>query len=134
MKRKIQCWLDKQHMILWQDLNSIQRQAEELILGPRTRAKTRLLSFNRTQSRVATGLLTGRDTLRRHFRIMGLTDSPLCRRCGAEEEASAGVLCECEALTTLRHTYLGSFFLDPEDVRCLSPGAIWNFIKGAGLP
>jgi len=52
---------------------------------------------------------------------MGLTDSPLCRRCGAEEEeTSVHVLCECEALVTSRHTYLGSFFLDPEDVKSLS--------------
>jgi hypothetical protein len=48
---------------------------------------------------------------------MGLIDSPLCRRCGAEGETSVHVLRECEALTTLRHTYLGSSFLDPDDVR-----------------
>jgi hypothetical protein len=35
-----------------------------------------------------------------------------------------------EALASLRHTYLGSFFLDPEDIR---RGAIWNFGKGKGL-
>ena len=33
--------------------------------------------------------------------------------CGTEEETSVHVLCECEALASLRHTYLGSFFLDP---------------------
>jgi hypothetical protein len=64
---------------------------------------------------------------------MGLRDSPLCRKCGAEEETSARVLYECEALATHRHTYLGSFFLDPEDVKELSVGAIWNFIKGTEL-
>jgi hypothetical protein len=31
------------------------------------------LSFNRTQSRVVIGLLTGHNTLRRHFHLMGLT-------------------------------------------------------------
>jgi hypothetical protein len=36
-------------------------------------------------------------------------------------------------LTSLRHTYLGSFFLDPEDITKLSIGAIWNFAKGTGL-
>ena len=51
---------------------------------------------------------------------MGLIDSPMCRRYGAEEETSAHIFCECEALVTLRHTYLGSIFLDPEDVRGLS--------------
>jgi len=29
--------------------------------------------------------------------------------------------------------YLGSFFLDPEDIRLLGMGAIWNFVKGTGL-
>jgi hypothetical protein len=60
---------------------------------------------------------------------MGLRDSPLCKKCGAEEDTSADVLCECETLATHRHTYLGSFFLDPEDVRELNLGAIWNFVK-----
>jgi len=39
----------------------------------------------------------------------------------------------CEALASLRHRYPGSFFLDPEDIRMLGVGAIWNFAKGAGL-
>jgi hypothetical protein len=64
---------------------------------------------------------------------MGLSDSALCRKCGAEEETSADVLCECEGLATHRHTYLGSFFLNPEDVRELILGAIWNFITKTGL-
>ena len=32
------------------------------------------------------------------------------------EETSAHILCECEALASLRHAYLGSF-LEPEDIR-----------------
>jgi hypothetical protein len=47
---------------------------------------------------------------------MRQTNSPLYRRCGAEEETSFHVLCECEALASLRHAYLGFFFLDREDV------------------
>lgn len=43
---------------------------------------------------------------------------------GTEEETSANVLCECEALFSLRHIYMGSSFLDPEDVRSLNLGAI----------
>jgi hypothetical protein len=109
------------------------RKARELNSGPRIAAKTRLLSFNRTQSRMVIGLLTGHNTLRRHLHIMGLSDSPLCRKCGAEEKTSAHVLRDCEALATHRQTYLGSFFLDPEDVRKLSLGAVWNFIKRPGL-
>jgi hypothetical protein len=29
--------------------------------------------------------------------------------------------------------YLGSFFLDPEDIRKQIIGAIWYFVKGTGL-
>ena len=54
---------------------------------------------------------------------MGLTHSPLCKWCEAEEENLAHILCECEALALLRHTYLGSFlFLEPDDIRSLSLG------------
>jgi hypothetical protein len=91
------------------------------------------MSFNRAQSRVVIGLLTGHNTLRRHLHLLGLEDSPLCRRCGVEE-TSAHILCECEALASLRHAYLGSFFLEPEDIKSISLVAIWNFSKVMGLP
>jgi len=77
-------------------------------------------------------VLTGHNTLRRHLYIMGLSNNPICRKCGTEEE-TVRILCACEALASLRHTYLGSFFLDPEDVRKVSMGTIWNFGKGTRL-
>jgi hypothetical protein len=40
---------------------------------------------------------------------------------------------ECEALATLRHVYLGSFFMDPKDIRGLSLRAMWNFFRRTGL-
>jgi hypothetical protein len=93
-----------------------QRQARGFILGPSPDAKTRLLSFNRTQSRIVIGLPTGHITLRRYLHLMGVTNSPLCRRCEVEDETLAHILFECEALASLGHVYLGSFFLDPEDI------------------
>jgi len=107
--RKISRWLVNQHCARWWGLGDTQRQARELISGPFLSAKARLLSFNRTQSRAVTGLLTGYNTLRRHLHLLGLPDSPLCRRCGVKEETSAHSLYECEALASFRHTYLGSF-------------------------
>jgi len=121
IKKKIKCWPGNQHMKMWQGLTSTQRQAPELNLGPSLAARTRLLYFNRMQSRVVTGLLTGHNTLKRHLYIMELIDSLACKRCGAEEETSAHILCQCEALATLRHM-MGSFFFDPKDVRSLSLG------------
>ena len=76
---------------------------------------------------------TGHNTLGRHLHLLGLTNSPLRRRCGVEDETLAHILCECEALTAHRHVYLGSF-LEPEDIKSISLGAIWNFSKATGLP
>jgi hypothetical protein len=47
--------------------------------------------------------------------LMGLIDSPLCSKCGV-----AHILCRCEALASLRHAYLGSFFLKPENIKNVS--------------
>ena len=78
---------------------------------------------------------TRHNTLRRHLHLLWLTNRPLCRRCGAEDETSVHTLRECAALAALRHVNLGSFFLDPEDIKSLSLGAIWNFIaKKQGCP
>ena len=117
---------------LYVGLGHTQRQARELISGHCLGAKARALSFNKTQSRAVTGILTGHNTLRRHLHLMGLADSPLCRKCGAEVETSAHILCECEALASLRHVYLGSFFL--EYIKSINLWAIWNFSKATGLP
>jgi len=134
MRKKMKCWIDNQHMAMWRCLMSTQGQARKLISGTSLIAASRLLTFNRTQCRAVTSLLIGHNTLRRHLYVMGLMDSPLCRRHAAEEETSAYVLCECEALASLRHIYFGSFFLDPEDVRSQSLGTIANLSKGTGLP
>jgi hypothetical protein len=131
--RRIRCWFINQHWAKWWDLGNTQRQARELISGPYLGAMARFLSFNRTQSRAVTGLLTGHNNLRRRLHLMELSDSPLCRRYGAEDETSAHILCECEVLASLRHMYLGSF-LDPQDIKSIHLGAIWNFSKVTGLP
>jgi len=82
---------------------------------------------------VVIGMLTGHNALRRHLHVMGLSNNLICRKYGTKEETSVHILCECEALASLRHTYLGSYFLDPENIRKLSTGNIWNFAKGTGL-
>ena len=102
--------------------------------GPSLDTRAKFLTLNRTHSRAVTGLLTGHNTLRRHLYLLGLLDSPLCRKCAVREETSAHILYECEALASLRHAYLGSFILEPEDVKSLGLGAICNFSKVTGLP
>jgi len=81
-------WMEKQHLVLWCGPCSTRREARELICGPDLATRARLLSFNRTQSRLVIGLLTGRNTLRRYLYTMGLSNDPICRECGTEEETS----------------------------------------------
>jgi len=50
------------------------------------------------------------------------------------EETSAHIMCECEALASLRNANLGSFFLDPQDIKNLNLGTICNISKRTGLP
>jgi hypothetical protein len=71
IRRKIKGWMENQHLVLWCGPCSTQRQAWELICGPDLATRARLLSFNRTQSRVVIGLLTEHNTLRRCLYIMG---------------------------------------------------------------
>jgi len=107
---KLNRWLGKEHWARWRSLSNTQRQVRELIAGPDLGARTKAMSFNKTQSWAVIGLITGHNTLRRHLYLLGLQDSPLCRNCGVMEETSAHILCECEALDSLRHAYLDSFF------------------------
>jgi hypothetical protein len=65
--------------------------------------------------------------------MIGLSNDPTCRKCGTEKETSIHILRKDEALVPLRPRYLGSFFLNPEDIRVLGVGAIWNFAKGTRL-
>jgi len=63
---------------------------------------------------------------------MGLTNSPLCRRCGAEDETLAHILFECEALASLRHIYLGSFFSFRGHKGYFSKGIWYQIVRHKG--
>jgi hypothetical protein len=133
LSNKIGRWLVNQHQRWCQDLGPSQRQARELISWPNWDTRAKFLSLSREQSRVVTRLLTRHNTLCRHLHLMGLRDSPLCRKCGAEDETSDHILRWCEALASIRHAHLGSFFLESEDIKRQNLGAIWRFSKAAGL-
>jgi len=121
-----------QHLALWRRPCSAQRQARELISGPDLATGARLLSFNRTQTRAVIGLLTGHNTLRRHLHVMGLNDNPTCRKCGTEEETSAHILCECEALASLRHAHYVPFFWTRRILGCWGWGPSGTLLKEKG--
>ena len=53
--------MGKQHVALWRGTCNTERQAGELIPGPDRATGARLLSLNRTQTKVVIGLLTGHN-------------------------------------------------------------------------
>jgi len=76
--------MGKQHLALWPSPCNTQGLARELISGPDLATGSRLLSSNRTQTKVVIGLLTGNNTLKGHLCIIGLGNNPVCRTCGTE--------------------------------------------------
>ena len=115
-------------MVKSRDLITTQRQSRKLISGTNQTAKNRILSFDRTQFRTVTDLLTGHNNLRRHFCITGQINSLLCRRCGAQEETSGHVLSVKPWLHA--DTQIWAPFLDTEEVINLN---LWDSRKGTGL-
>jgi hypothetical protein len=75
IQRRLGRWLIKQHWARWRGLSNTQRQVQELISEPSLSTKAKFLSFNRTQSRAVSGLLTGHNTLRWHLHLLGLAES-----------------------------------------------------------
>ena len=132
-RRRIRCWLDNQHLVCWRVLGDTQRQARELISGPCLIVKARLLFFNRIQSRAVTDLLTRHNTLRRHFHLMGL--SALFVE-GVEQRMRPLPTFFVSVKLWLRSDMriCAHFFLEPEDIKSIILGAIWNFSKATGLP
>ena len=59
--------------------------------------------------------------------------APCVGSVGVGEETLAHILCECKVLASLRHAYLGSFFLEPKDIS-LGLWAIWHYSRVVGLP
>ena len=61
-----------------------------------------------------------------------MSSNPSCSKYGTEKDISVHILCECEALASLRHTHLCSFFLDPEDIRKQNIGPSGTLLKEQG--
>jgi hypothetical protein len=46
IRRTVQCWMSRQHLVRWRGLVGTMRQARELISVRNTAARTALMSFN----------------------------------------------------------------------------------------
>jgi hypothetical protein len=64
---------------------------------------------------------------------MGLVNSPECDTCKQAAEKTCHVLCEHEALATVRFRHLGHHFMKPGDFEDISVSKMLHFVQGAGL-
>jgi hypothetical protein len=83
--------------------------------------------LSQKQPRILTRLLTGHCHLNRQL------DIPGCGRCKQALEMASRVLCDCEALATLRFRHLGEHFLKPGNSDNISNSRILHFVHSAGL-
>jgi hypothetical protein len=91
-----------------------------------------LLNLSRNQPRM-TGLLTGHCHLNGCLFKLGLVNSPECNRYKQASETASRVLCDCEALATLRFWFLGRHFMKPGDFEDISVSKVLHLAHGAGL-
>jgi hypothetical protein len=107
----IRGWTNRKHPEYWQTIHGL-RQAKDFLKRTSARRAGELLSLNRNQLRILTGLFTGHCHLKGH-----LVDSPECDRCKQASETASHVLGNCEALAAIRFRYLGYHFMKPGDLR-----------------
>jgi hypothetical protein len=128
----IRDWTSRKHKEHWQSVRG-QRQAKGFLKKPCAKKAGELLNLSRNQLRIMTGLLTGHCHLKGHLFQLGLVDSSECNRCKQTSETASHVLCDCEALATLRFRHLGCHFMKPGDFEGISVSKILHFVQGAGL-
>jgi hypothetical protein len=63
----------------------------------------------------------------------GLVISPECDRCKQATEMASHILCDCEALATLKYRHLDQYFMKPDDFEGISVSKILHFTQSVGL-
>jgi hypothetical protein len=74
-----------------------------------------LFNLSRNQVKIMTGLLTEQCNSKGHLSNLGNVNSPECDRCNQASEMASHVLCDCEALATLRFRHVGCHLMHPDD-------------------
>ncbi|KAJ8950653.1 hypothetical protein NQ318_010854 [Aromia moschata] len=85
------------------------------------------------QLRWIVGLFTGHCPRVRHLTTIVVKINPDCRRCGEEEETSFHILCECPALSAIRHSNFGAITTEPKEVTDAPLETVLKFLKETGL-
>lgn len=74
-----------------------------------------LFNLSRNQLKIMTGLLTGHCNLKKHLSKLGHVNGLECDRCNQASEMASHVVCDYEALATLRFRHIGCHLMQPDD-------------------
>jgi len=93
------------------------RQAKQFMQVVNIRLTQYAVRLSRKDLRLLVGLLTGHNTLNRHFTtLLRRLDDPLCPL-RKEEDTSLHLLGNCFAIAEKRREFFGRYFLGPGDLR-----------------
>ena len=100
-------------------------------LNPKRAADIHRLS--RTEVKTLTEVFIGHGNHACHRHKIGLSESPLSRLCGEDNETSIHILCYCPAIRDKRQTLTGYFFIDVAVIQTKSIAqvlALWHGLLG----
>lgn len=108
-------WTSREDGEYWQAFHG-QRLVKGFLKRLCVKTAGELHNLSRNQLNTMMGL-TGHCYLKGHQFKLVLVNSPVCDRCRQTSETSAHVLCDCEALATLRFKHLDHLFMKPGDFK-----------------
>ena len=109
-----------------------QRQPKEFLKRPSAKSASELFNWSQNQLRILMGPLTGHHHLNEHIFRLQLLGNPRCGRCQQAYATASHVLCDCEALATIRFRHLGQHFVKPGDFHDISNYMILHFVQSVG--
>lgn len=131
-RKAIRETLQEQHLAHWMSLPGLRQS--RMFIGDSFNARVEeLLKLSRNQIRLATGIITGHISLRKHLHTIGAEDDPTCRMCLEEDETPQHLLCECLVLANKRHLHFGMPFPKPEEIALATLDRLLNFFRDTGL-
>ncbi|XP_055628203.1 uncharacterized protein LOC129769762 [Toxorhynchites rutilus septentrionalis] len=127
LKSELKSWKISMIEANWRAL-STSRQSRSFIT-PCNRITRSLLSLNKADLSMLTGLLTGHCPSRYHLKKIGKITDDKCRFCNFDAETSEHLLCQCSVLIQQRLRILGKGILMPNEIWSAEPKKVRNFLK-----
>ena len=129
IKGLIKIWAKKEHQAKWSLNPEDYRQTKMFLPNADNNIWKKIQNQSLGRIRLTTQVITGHATLRKHLFRMKIVDSPLCPKCGEENETVEHLFCICPAFMWERANILGKFFLKKEELKNLKLSRVLKFAE-----